>query len=170
MKLELREVLAAAHSRIQTDRIVRWVEKDQRKFAELFRIFNGNETRLAQRASWVLSIILSSHPSLLKNYYRDLLNKLKTTGQHNAIYRNGLKAIGSIDIPEEFEGEVMDLCFKMLASPDRAIAVQAHALSILEQLAKKHPEIIPEIKTITDIHITEKTAALRVRTRWLNKG
>lgn len=169
MKSTLSAMLAAEHSKAQTDLIAKWVGKNQKRFDELYKIFMDMDNRLAQRASWVLSIILSAEPSLLEKHYRQLLDKLKIDGQHNAIYRNGLKAIASNVIPEEYEGALMDLCLKVIESMGKAIAAKAHALTILEQLSKKYPEIIPEIKTSVDIHLPGKTAALRARTRWLEK-
>lgn len=169
MNSPLSEMLAAEHSKAQTDLIAKWVGKSQKRFDELYDIFMDLDNRLAQRASWVLSIILTSNPSFLSKHYRALLEKLKIDGQHNAIYRNGLKAFASNVIPEEYEGELMDLCFRVIESTDQAIAAKAHALTILEQLSKKYPEIIPEIKTILEIHLPSKTAALKARTRWLDK-
>jgi len=41
----------------------------------------------------------------------------------------------------------MDICFRCVASPKEAVAVKAFSLTVLGNLAKLYPEILPEIKT-----------------------
>ena len=40
----------------------------------------------------------------------------------------------------------MTACFNYIPNPDEAIAVKAFSLTVLENLSKQYPEILPELK------------------------
>ena len=59
----------------------------------------------------------------------------------------------------------MEICFKYLESPDEAVAIKAFALTVLGRLAKKYPEIIPEIKLLIEEQLPHQTAAFKSRAK-----
>jgi hypothetical protein len=54
-------------------------------------------------------------------------------------------------------------------SPTEAVAIKAFSLTILGNLAKKYPEIIPEIKLLIQDQMPDQTAAFKVRAKKLLK-
>ena len=50
-------------------------------------------------------------------------------------------------------------------NPKEAVAIKAFSLTILGKLAKKYPEIIPEIKLLIDEQITHQSAAFKSRAK-----
>ncbi|KAA9040986.1 hypothetical protein FW778_02805 [Ginsengibacter hankyongi] len=64
----------------------------------------------------------------------------------------------------------MEICFKYLASPDEAIAIKAFSLTVLANLAKKYPEIIPEIKLIIEEQLPHQSAAFKSRAKAFMKS
>jgi len=73
--------------------------------------------------------------------------------------------LAEIDIPEKFEGRVIEICITYLESPNEAVAIQAFSLKVLEKLAKKYPEIIPEIKLIISEQLPHQSAAFKSRAK-----
>jgi hypothetical protein len=71
----------------------------------------------------------------------------------------------AIDIPEKHEGAIMEICFRYVESPTEPVAVKAFSLTILGKLAKKYPEIIPEIKILVEDQIPHQTAAFKMRAK-----
>jgi hypothetical protein len=59
----------------------------------------------------------------------------------------------------------MDICFSYLSSPTEAVAVKAFSLTVLGNLAKQYPDIIPEIKIIIEEQLPHQTAAFKVRAK-----
>ena len=53
----------------------------------------------------------------------------------------------------------MDICFRYVASPKEAVAVKAFSLTVLGNLAKLYPEILPEIKLLIEAQLPNQTAA-----------
>ena len=70
-----------------------------------------------------------------------------------------------IDIPKKLHGKVMDICFCYVASPKEAVAVKACSLTILANLAKLYPEILPEIKLLVQEQLPHQSVAFKSRAK-----
>jgi hypothetical protein len=66
-----------------------------------------------------------------------------------------------VQIPEIYRGEVMNICFNYLASPLEPVAVKAFSLTVLGNLAKYYPEIVPEIKLLIESQLSGQTAGFK---------
>jgi len=163
--MELEKLLAAEHSKKQCDRIVKYIGNDKQKFAALMQLFFKGEYRITQRAAWPMSYIVQEHPALITPYFKKLLDYLDKPGIHVAIIRNTVRLLQDVDIPAKFQGRVMSRCFDYIAAPETAIAVKAFSLTILENLSKKYPDIMPELKEMIESQWENATPAFRSRAR-----
>jgi hypothetical protein len=163
--MNLKETILKEHSREQCDKIVKWIGNNEKRFNELFDLFLNSEYRVTQRAAWPLSYCTIAHPALMKGNFAKLLNNLEKPGLHNAIKRNTVRLLESVVFPLKYEGRVMEICFRYLQSPDEAVAVKAFSIGILSKLAKKYPEIIPEIKLIIEEQLPHQSAAFKSRAK-----
>jgi len=101
----------------------------------------------------------------MENNFKKLVSNLKKPNLHDAVKRNTVRMLQSVSIPEKYEGEIMEICFKYIESPKEAVAVKAFSLAILEKLAKKYPEIIPEVKLLIEDQMPHQTAAFKTRSK-----
>lgn len=167
--MNLKELILEEHSVKQRDRIVKYIGKDEKRFAELMKLFFDNEYRVAQRAAWPMSYCVKKYPELIKPYLKPLISGLSKKGLHDAILRNSTRILQNIDVPEKYHGKLMDSCFNFITSPDTAVAIKAFSLTILERLSKRYPEINPEIKLIIEERWEHETAAFRSRAKKILK-
>lgn len=167
--MNLREEILKEHSKAQCARIVKWVGSNQVRFDELFELFLKDEYRVVQRAAWPVSYCVIAHPQLIKKHWGRLVKNLKKPTLHDAVKRNSIRLLQDIDIPEKYEGDIMNICFGYIESPGEAIAVKAFSLTVLGNLAKKYPGIIPELKLIIEEQLPYQSPALRSRTKRLYK-
>lgn len=165
----VREEILKEHSKAQCARIVDWVGTDQKRFDELFRLFLSDEYRVVQRAAWPVSLAAIAHPSLIKKHWSALVKNLEKPGIHDAVKRNSIRLLQDIEVPGKYQGAIMDICFRFLQSPTEAVAVKAFCITVLGNLAKLYPEILPELKLILEEQLSNQTAALRSRTKKLFK-
>ena len=165
--MNLREEILKEHSKAQCEMIVAWVGKSSKRFEELLQLFLNDEYRVVQRAGWPLSEIARAYPHLFLPHLPGMAAIARKPGQHPAFRRNISRIMEAMDIPEENEGEWMDLAFSFLEDPLEAIAVKAHSITILSRLAKKYPEIIPEINLV--LSGISNTPALRARIKAFEK-
>ncbi|MEP6749406.1 MAG: hypothetical protein ABJB86_16845 [Bacteroidota bacterium] len=161
--MKLREQLLKEHSRANCDKIVHWVGEQQLRFDELFTLFLTDEYRVVQHAAWPISYCVIHHPQLIKKHFSQLISNLSKPNIHDAVKRNTLRLLQEIDIPKKYHGVLMNACFKYISVPGEAAAVKAFALTVLENLSKQYPEIIPEIKLLIEENYERATAAFRTR-------
>jgi hypothetical protein len=161
--MNLREELLKEHSKANCERIVAWVGADQKRFDELFSIFTLNEYRLVQLSAWPVSYCVQQHPELIKKHFPKLIKNVQRTDVHNAVKRNTVRLLQHVAIPEKYQGEVMNLCFEFIQSHTEKVAVKAFALTVLENLSKSYPEIIPEVTLIIEEQMPHETAAFKSR-------
>lgn len=161
----LREEILKEHSKAQCTAIVNWVGASQQRFDALFKLFLNDEYRVVQRAAWPVSYCVIAHPQFIKKHWAALVKNLQQPNLHNAVKRNSIRLLQDISIPEKYQGSIMDICFNYLQSPTEAVAVKAFSLTVLSNLAKQYPEIIPEVQLILEDQAQCLTAALKVRAR-----
>jgi hypothetical protein len=167
--MNLREAILAEHSKANCTKIVNWIGNNQQRFDELFDLFIDNDPIVMQRAAWPLSYAATDYPRFIKKHFRELLKNLKKPGLHDAEKRNTIRLLQVIVIPEKFHGEVMDLCFKYIISPDEKPAVKAFSLTVLQNLSKQYPDIKQELKTIIETRLEFESAAFKCRAKKILK-
>lgn len=169
-KMNLREEILFEHSKAQCSKIVAWVGDSQERFNELFKLFIGDEEyRVVQRAAWPVSYCVEAHPRLIKPNFSKLIKNLQKSNLHDAVKRNSTRLLQHVDIPEKYQGDVMNLCFAWVESPTEAIAVKVFSLTVLGNLSNLYPEIIPEIKLLIDDQLPHATPGFKSRAKVLLK-
>jgi hypothetical protein len=167
--MTLRDKILAEHSRANCTKIVRWIGNNQSRFDELAHLFFHDDHIVVQRAGWPMSEVIIAHPSWGQKHLRKLIRYVKEPGHHEAVKRNIVRMFQIMDIPEKFQGDVMNLCFDYILSPSEKPAVKAFSLTVLHKLSKKYPEIRPELKTIIEERWDLETAAFRSRAKKMLK-
>jgi len=156
--VKLRDEILKEHSKAQCAKIVRWVGSDQRRFDALFDLFLHDEYRVVQRAAWPISYCVMDHPSLIRKHWKQLLKNLQKPGIHVSVKRNSIRLMQELEIPENYQGEVMNLCFQYLEAPKEALAVKVFSMKVLGNLVKVYPEIAPELKLLIEDQLPNQTA------------
>lgn len=168
--MQLREQILSEHSKANCETIVQWVGSSQQRFDELFNLFLGDEYRVVQRAAWPVSYCVEAHPKLIKKHFAQLMKKLQSPQLHNAVKRNSVRLLQHVAIPTKYQGMVMDICFGYVASPQEAVAIKAFSLTVLGNLAKQYPEIIPEVTLLIEDQLPHQTPAFVVRAKQFLKA
>jgi hypothetical protein len=163
--MKLRDQILKEHSKINNERIVKWVGSSQERFDELFNLFLHDGPVVVQRAAWTVSCCAMDHPSLIKKHFGKLLKNLAKPNLHGSVKRNSIRLMQDIQIPKRHEGAVMDLCFRYISTPGEEVAVKAFSLTVLSNLSKHYPDIIPEIKLLIEENYERETAAFKVRAK-----
>lgn len=161
--MDLRIEILKAHSKAQCTKIVNWVGTSQQRFDTLFALFLNEEYRVTQRAAWPVSYCVMANPGLIKKHWQKLISNLRKPGLHSAIKRNSIRLLQDIEIPVKYEGDIMDICFKYLESPNEALAVKVFSMTVLFNLVKKYPEIKPDLKLLIEDQLPHQTAGFKSR-------
>lgn len=133
------------------------------RFSQLITCFLGNEYRLVQRASAVLSIAAQLQPALITPYLPEIVARLQQKNAPDAVIRNCVRILQDIDLPQALHGEIMNTCFELVTTPQTAAAIKAFSLTVLHNLSQHYPEIKPELQLIIEEQWETETAAFRSR-------
>ena len=163
--MNLEESLRREHSKSQCINIVAWIGNDRKKFAELMNLFFRGEYRLSQRAAWPMSEVVLRYPNLIQPYLKKLIQLLNDATQHSAVVRNIVRLLQAVEVPKPLHGQLMTACFQFIESNETPVAIKAYALTVLDNLSKLYPEIIPEIQLIVKERLPHETAAFRMRAK-----
>ena len=161
--MDIREALLAEHSKRQTMKIVRYIDGDHVRFAELMRHFLGPTYRLSQRAAWAVNYCAEHTPELVKPYFSKLVTQLERDDVHVAVRRNVARMLQFVDIPKRFHGRVYDACYKLVDDAEQPVAVRVFAMTVAARIAKSEPELLNELRLIVDKHSPHTTIAFRKR-------
>jgi hypothetical protein len=146
----MREELLKEHSKKMALLVSRYVGNDPERFALLVDLCFDEDVRVVQRAMWVVSHCTDNFPELIIPHLGRFLEYAGNEPPHVAVKRNVLRIMKSGPIPEELEGAVYDLCWKLAYSTKEDVAVRAFALFVMCRVAEKYPELREEVISIAE--------------------
>lgn len=111
--MNFKQLLEQGHSKANTTIIINEVCTSPKKMEELMACFVEGPVQITQRAAWPISFIAKKHPQLLNSYYKLFIELLNQPNKHDSINRNILRAFQFVDLPEKYEGNVLDVSFKL---------------------------------------------------------
>ncbi len=156
------------HSRFNTDLIAKAIGNDPIELKKIIDIIYNENAPLPQRASWILSAVNEKHPKLLEPYiplFIGRIQKIKIDG----IKRNMIGVLATHDIPKKLRGKLVDICFEFILSSTETVAVKVHAMQVIANLCKQHPELISELKAAIEDQLPKTTAAFHARAKMIFK-
>ena len=163
--MNLREEILKEHSKVQCNKIVKWVGSDQQRFDELFYLFQHDVYRVVQRSAWPVSYCVTAYPKLIEKHWTEVITNLAKPNLPDAVKRNTIRFFQGIEIPKKYHGDILNICFSYLESPTESLAVKVFSMSVLGNLAKYYPEIIPELKLMIEDQVPHQTIGFRTRAR-----
>ena len=150
-------------------RIVEYIGSDQARFDELMDIFLDSDKELVKRAAWVMGHSGVKQPRLAYKHFEALIEKIKEPQIGDAFKRNTLRMWQFMDVPEEYIGEVADICFDLLMSMKEAVAIKVFAMTVLANIVQKIPELKNELRLLIEDQMPYGSAGFKSRGRKILK-
>lgn len=148
--MDLQQELTSQHSKESRDRITAYINRDPTRFAVLFDLFKNGNSRISQRSAWSVSYCAEKFPELILPYYREMIDYLTKEQIHDSIKRNILRTLEKVEIPEHFEGELLELGFGFLENKKEAVVIRVFSMQLLANLSIRYPEIQQELRLIIE--------------------
>lgn len=162
------EQLMKAHNRSNADLIAKKIGKSAVELKKIIDIIYNEKAPLPQRASWLLNIVNDKYPELLYPYlskFIDTIEQFKVDG----VKRNMACVLAKQDIPENLQGKAVDVCFRLMLSPDETVVVKTEAMQTLANITTHYPELKNELKMAIDDQLPKTTAAFHSRAKHILK-
>jgi hypothetical protein len=112
-----------------------------------------------------MSYCVKNNPELIQPYFKLLLDNLAKKNLHDTAKRNTVRLLQSVEIPKKYNVKLMNICFDFIQSNETAVAIKVISLTILQNLSKQYPEILPEIKLVIEERWEHETVAFRTRAK-----
>ena len=161
--MNLKDFIPERHSKENTAKMVALIGSNKKLFGELISFIFTEDKKLAPRAAWIASEISKLHPELIKPHIKDLVNNLQKNNTDEAVKRNSLRILQWVNIPPSLHGNLMNICFDIIISGHEPPAVKANALTILDHLRERYPEIRDELKVVIESQFEEESPAFKSR-------
>ena len=156
-------------SRRHMDYVAHCIGDDEKEFERLMAIVLYGKEPVVQRAAWAMDACLEARPELFSPYVEILIEALPRFA-NNGVKRQVVKALAARNIiPEKLEGQLADLCFVWLQSPDIPVAIKVHCMQILANIAARHPDLAVELRTVISEQIPRNSAGFASRGRKILK-
>jgi hypothetical protein len=159
----LTEAIPKQYSVKACDKIVTWIDGKPERFDELMAIFFESNSRINQYSSSIMIHCLDKWAFLLTPYVEKMLLNLQRNDLHDAIKRNTLRILQTVAIPENMHGIATERCFGYLTAQYEPIAIKVFAMTIVYNLTKIYPELVPELQFILIEQLPFQSAGFKSR-------
>jgi hypothetical protein len=149
--------------RANIHQLIDYVGVNPSLFNALINTYLEGPHRVTQRSASALTQIASKNPSLLKSHFNQLIDALNDQNATAAIKRNTIRMFQFVRIPVNRHGQIIDICFRYLQDKKETIAVKVFAMSVIELLTYKQPELRRELKLIVEDELVYAGPAFRSR-------
>lgn len=142
--------------------IVEYLLESPEQIPSLVKISKHENEKIAWRAAWVLDHLNMQAPSLAEPFYPKFLQILKKT-HFSGVRRSLLKIIITAPTVIKEDGELLDLCFKWIVSPDIPIAVRVNSMQYVHDLLPEYPELKNEFRHSLLLALDDQSKGVKAR-------
>lgn len=167
-RTKLSQLLDQPQTKEVRDKIITYIGDSASRMAELMDFFFHEEWRYNQKAAWPLGVIGEHNPELLLPHLQSMLDNLKDHPK-DAVIRNTVRTLQFIDLSEDLEGPVYDICMNYLLDIKQAIAIRAFAMTTLANIAEKHPELRSELIAVIQEYFEIESSGFKARAKKIIK-
>ncbi|RJE75450.1 hypothetical protein [Reichenbachiella sp. MSK19-1] len=160
--MDIDQLFQARFNKSTGKEIAQYILAHPDQMSTLTKHFLGKNARACQNAAWVLSTLNDMDSNLTLPYLGTFIDHLDTS-PIDAVKRNTLRVLQFQDIPEEYQGKLVDHCFHYLTDQKQAIAVHAFAMTVLANLCVIYPDLKNELRLVVEDLMRFGSAAIQSR-------
>ena len=140
--------------------IVEYIGSDQERYDQAMKLMLSPNKKVHQKAAWVIQHSSEHYPWLINKHIGAVIKNLFNEGLHDSVKLASLRSLDLIEIPEEYWGEAVEICFQLLMSKDPT-GVKMFAMCVLHRISKKLPELNNEFKVVLEDQLPYGTAGFK---------
>lgn len=160
--MKIKKQLQVELSRFNTNYIANAVGTDPQHFSTLMNYILTEKDPVPPRAAWVAEIVSEKKPCLLIPWTGKLIEGLESF-THPGTTRNVLKMLMRVEIPEEYQGLLIDICFRWIADENVKVASKIFSMQIIENHVNQYPELAFELSELIRDQFNKNSAGFKSR-------
>ncbi|MFZ4544445.1 MAG: hypothetical protein ACOYOA_10375 [Saprospiraceae bacterium] len=134
-----------------------YISEHPDSFEEAIRLAISNHQPYSWRASWLLWSCMKKNDKRVQQYVPDIIRTLAICRKNQK--RELLKILYEMEISEDLEGTLFDLCIDIWIQTDSQPSVRFNAFRMLSMIAKRHPELTEELRALSEDHYLQSLSA-----------
>ncbi len=142
---QLSDILLSSGSKNMIKEALQYIGQDETRVLELLNLIENKTDKRATRAAWVASWLYEQYP-LIENHGEFLLSTFVSTPSESIRRSMGRVFAFSENIPEHLLVLLIDASYFFLMDRKQPIAVRGYCIQILENIAKKNPDLKEELR------------------------
>ena len=148
------------HSKLQ---IIDYLKLSDHRLDEAMNLFTEVKAKQQIVLSWALSDYSMMYPQKLNSHLNLFIYFLKDQSLNTSIKRNLVRIFQYVELTEDLEGTLFDLCMKFLNDLKEPIAVRVFSMTVCSRIAMKYPELAPELRISIEEHYDHGSAGFKNR-------
>ena len=133
--------------------MISYMESHPEVFDEAIHLALGDKPTFSWRAAWLLWSCMDEDDPRVKKHTKSIINVLPEKNDNHQ--RELLKILQNLELDEEFEGVLFDICTGIWEKISKKPSVRHNAFRMLVKIAKKHPILSKEVLLLTQNHYLE---------------
>lgn len=167
--MNIREQLLVELSHFNMNYIADSIGTSNDNFKTIMNLVLLDEDPVPPRAAWVAELVSHKDPSLVEPYIGKMVEGLENY-THPGTRRNVLKILMRTKIPEEYQGLLIDICFRWILDEEKKVAAKVYAMQIIENHLSKYPELAIELSEVINDQFDKNSAGFKSRGRKVLKN
>lgn len=132
------------------EEMIRHLAEHSEDFEEAILLAVSNKQPYSWRAAWLLWSCMEKDDVRLKGSIKTIIDVIPTLKDGHQ--RELLKILQMMELNEEEEGLIFNLCMNVWEQIHKVPSVRWHAFMTLLKIAKNYPELLNEIKLLAQEH------------------
>jgi len=116
---------------------------------EVLNVALSTKQSEARLCCWIISHYLEINPQAIDGKLDKAIDFLPFT-THTGQTREILRWLTIVKLNTNKLGQLIDFCFSVLPDNSLPVAIKAHAMTIIDKVAEKEPDIIPEFASVIE--------------------
>lgn len=133
--------------------MIAYMESHPEDFTEVIKLTIADKQPYSWRASWLLWSCMDKNDKRVSKYLKKIIDILPERKDNQQ--RELLMILQRMELNEEYEGKLFDSCTKIWEQIGKNPSLRYNAFKTLVTISKKHPDLSPEIKTLTESYYTD---------------
>lgn len=135
------------------DQMMACVESSTEKFDELIQLACSTNKKHSPRAAWLLANCTKENDKRIEPHLPKIIEIISAASDGQM--RDLLYIIRKMQLNEEHEGMVFDICVDIWSATSKIPSVRYHAFLFILQIAENYPDLISEITLLSEDHYIE---------------
>ena len=119
-------------------------------FEEAIHLAVADKQPYSWRAAWLLWSCMEKNDPRIRNHIRAIIDAIPS--RRDGHQRELLKILQQMEISEEDEGYLFDICVTIWEKINCRPSVRWHAFNTIVRIARSHPSLFKEINFLTEDH------------------